>query len=225
MIADATIFETVTPRGNSARFACRDGTSDETIVRAIVGADEYRIGRIHDLAGWAFDIGAHIGSVAIALALDFPALRVAALEPVADSQRILRYNIALNGLRGRVIPDERAAAAPADELVAIVHGFGEDRHRHVGNLYTEGERSDLVEAVALGPLMESYGAETVTFVKIDCEGCEWGFLSDPAVARVEAITGEIHGDGDESDRIRDLLMATHNVHVDRERYIFQALLR
>jgi FkbM family methyltransferase len=218
------VVELKTPGGNPVRFACRPETNDELLVRAVVGGDEYRLaGR--SLEGLAIDIGAHIGSVAVALALDYPDLLVFALEPVPENFAMLCTNVAANGLDGRVVPLGRAAAEePGSARVA--YGFP-GTHGFVGNEQADELASYLVEvrADSLSTLLGD--AVEASFLKIDCEGCEWGFLADPAVARVREIAGEVHrGDGpDEFDRIAELLAATHDVEVDRDRYLFQAVRR
>jgi FkbM family methyltransferase len=214
--------EVETPGGNVAYFACRDDTSDRELVNAVVGRDEYRIGG-RNLAGWAIDVGAHIGSVSIALALDYPGLLVVAVEPVPANRGLLRHNIAMNGLRRRVFVDERAAAAPDDDSASVSWGYDSGPHRFVGNLYPDRGASRVdAEAASLSRLIADYGMGEAAFLKIDCEGCEWGFLSDPELGRVAQIAGEYHGD---DGRLSGLLGPTHDFHVDRSSYLFQAVRR
>lgn len=222
------IVELETPNGNRVRYSCRPDTNDADLVRAVVGGDEYQLaGR--RLEGYAIDVGAHIGGVAVALAVDFPDLVVVALEPVPENRAALERNATLNETPG-VIADGRAASSPEAETVFVRYGYLDDpRYRYIGGLYGDGRGAASNVAVAgaasLSRLLDDYGIAEAAFLKIDCEGCEWGFLADPAVARVREIAGEIHGAGDEFDRIAELLGATHDLEVDRARYLFQAVRR
>jgi len=65
-----------------------------------------------------------------------------------------------------------------------------------------------VPAIKLGSLFE----DRCAFLKIDCEGCEWDVLADPAIARVERIVGEGHP-ADWLARVHKALDATHDVEV------------
>jgi predicted RNA methylase len=90
-----------TPKGNHAIFDCREDTCDHAMVLAICDSDVYHL-RNFQPSGWAMDIGAHIGEVAIALAMDHPELKVVAVEPVPDNVEMIKQNIELNHLGERV---------------------------------------------------------------------------------------------------------------------------
>jgi hypothetical protein len=68
-----------------------------------------------------------------------------------------------------------------------------------------------VPTVTLARLVEWAGG-AIDALKLDCEGCEWLALADPAVADCRVIFGEWHGDkGGGFAAIADLLGATHDV--------------
>jgi FkbM family methyltransferase len=213
-------------------FLCRDGTNDAPAVAACFAADEYHI-RERKLSGWAIDVGAHIGTVAILMARQFPDLRVLAVEAVPDNSDLLERNIARFGY-GERITSIRAWAARPNELTGICHyGYRHrdaesddyvSQHRFVGNTWIDlGEPEFSVEmpAVSLDALLETYAIDEVSLLKIDCEGCEWAFLDTPAIAKVHTISGEYHGGypGHPNFHINPmveimaLLDATHNVKI------------
>ena len=200
------MIEVPTPRGSTARFECRDGTSDAQLATYILTTDEYALaGRF--LQGWALDVGAHIGIMSIALALDNPGLCILALEAVPENANALTRNVALNGLVGRVRVECVAASRPGIEFVDIDYGYIPDEdesehpdyqdHTFIGNTYLgEGKRATRaarVPATSLSAVLDRHGIEEVSALKIDCEGCEWDFLQDAAVARVQTSFGETHG--------------------------------
>ena len=221
----------LSPRGVPATLRVREGTNDAATIHATFCfdgkvSDEYGLRDLHIADGWAMDVGAHIGSVAIALALDEPEARVIAVEAVPENADLLRTNAAMAGVADRVHVVE-AAAAGEDDLTATIHyghydapGIPPDhaeQARFIGNLFREhGSRGIDIEvpAVGLGGLLTRFGIERLAFLKIDCEGCEWAFLDSPALDRVDRITGEYHDRG--GSAIVALLARTHRVELMHE---------
>lgn len=220
-----------TPRGKAATFHVRDGTNDGDVAVALnvwfdIRSDEYRMTDRH-LSGWAFDIGAHIGGWAIPTAMDNPDLRILAVEVVPESADLIEQNAKRNGVSDQVIVVRAAAASPGTSEVRCHWGYTADpsadvgyvaAHRFVAETWgARGEPESKVDlpGVSIDTLMADYGIEEVSFVKIDCEGCEWQFLDTPAVAKVQTIVGEHHGGitgvEDTHGRLTELLGATHDI--------------
>lgn len=203
------VVEVSTPRGVPASFRVREDTNDANLVFSTckpVGGpliDEYKLAN-RLLQGVALDIGAHIGSVTVAMLLDNPGLRVVAVEPVPDNVDLLRENLALNGVANRCTVVEAAADAPGVSHVPCFFDYERfdahhpdyvRAHRFIGNQYGgEGDpaRADLVSAISLGGLCEVGQATIICFAKVDCEGCEWDFLRSPDIGRVVSMMGELH---------------------------------
>ena len=230
------LVTTMTPGGHRAQFWCRDGTNDESVVYAIVLDDEYGL-RDRPLMGWAMDVGSHIGTAAIAMLLDNPELRVIAVEPVEPNQELIAANGEINGVSDRLHLSAAAAGAPDIGTARCSYGYREfdpdnpdyvRAHRFVGNQYralADPEHDERVTAHSLSDLMAIHHVGELAFLKIDCEGCEYAFLADPAVARVQVIRGEYHTGYTEEpetytpgapDRIRALLEATHDVRLVKD---------
>lgn len=190
-----------TPRGRPVSLWVRADTNDWNTVNACLTEDEYGLRDLH-LEGWALDIGAYLGGVTVALAVDNPELSVIAVEPVPGNVELLRLNVGLNGLTDRVRVIDGAVAAPGTPLVSVFYGYrgtpSLEHHAFVGNSTlaydtggeTEHDERELVP-FALHELLAMCDGP-VSFVKIDAEGAEFAFLSDPAVSKVPLIYGEWH---------------------------------
>ena len=107
----------------------------------------------------------------------------------------------------------QAAASSSPTPVAIA--YPDDReHRFIGNAdHPSGpgpHEMVMANGVTLGLLVDHYPGEAHGFgwMKIDCEGCEYPFLSSPGIGRVERIVGEVHFG---SQQLRAILEATHEV--------------
>jgi len=205
-----------TPRGNQATMHYRQNSSDWNTLVSAMTADEYELGS-QSFAGHALDIGAHIGGVAIALALDNPGLSVTAVEPVPDNVRLLRANVDANGLSGLVNVVEGAAG---HGRVTVWYGrTGSEtleHHAFIGNnslAYDSGGGNDPESVTYRGlTLRELSDGRPVDLLKIDNEGGEYDFLADSAVVRCRVILGEWHNvRGHVQGDVADLLRETHRV--------------
>ena len=64
-------------------------------------------------------------------------------------------------------------------------------------------------------LRPCYRITEVELLKIDCEGCEWYFLTSPEIVRCKRIWGELHhGKHGGAKEFRALLEPTHDVEMD-----------
>lgn len=208
-----------TPNGNQAVMHYRTDTNDWNVISSVMDPhDEYAIPT--GLTGWAVDIGAHLGSVTIALAIDNPGLRVIAVEPVPPNAALLRQNVAANGLGDRVIVLENAAGirGPVDVWWGYRGSESAEHHAYIGNssiAYDHGgsvdhETTIYPEPVTLSQLVAMAGR--IAWCKIDAEGAEWDVLRDPALRFVDHITGEYHPvHGRVRSDLAPLLDATHDV--------------
>lgn len=204
-----------TPKGNAAKFQYRQDTNDWNTLTACLTEDEYGL-RPLAISGRAVDIGGYLGGVGIGLAIDNPGLTVTIIEPVPSNVALIRWAIDANGLGDRIELLDMAAGGPYDTTTIISFAYrgspALEHHAFVGNSTLAGgispvEHSErVVSCVALGDL----GA--IDFLKIDCEGCEWNVLMDPAAARIGRIHGEWHNTGGHSQGdILALLGASHDV--------------
>jgi FkbM family methyltransferase len=197
-----------TPDGHDVFMAYRDGTNDWNTISSVMTNDEYRM---HDISGTAVDVGAHIGSATVAMLIDNPDLHVHAVEPIPDNLELLRFNLEQNGLTDRCTVIEGMVGTDTVEYgftgtEAAVH------HAYIGNATGLGGTATLTATARRVRLAEFW---SVDFLKIDCEGGEWGFLDTPAVGNVALIVGEWHpvGGHTQGDMLA-LLGKTHVVTFD-----------
>lgn len=229
-------LQAVTPGGHAAEFTVRQDTNDGALVFGILTLDEYRI-RGRNLSGWAIDIGAHVGAITVALAVDNPHLNILAVEAIAANSMLVRENADRNKVGDRVKVITRAASAPGvkhEDILTEFTGYDEsviDRDyvygsRFVGNLLRGEGKHTKVKAIDLAECIALTGVERITLLKIDCEGCEYQFLRSPALAQVERIVGEWH-DGDTFATLKSILDPTHTfTHRDgTDIGTFEAVLR
>lgn len=202
----------VTPGGRTVTMEYRDDTSDWNTISAILTHDEYTMPR--GLSGTILDIGAHVGAFAVGAAMDNPAAVVVAVEALPENADLAQRNSDLN--HAGVIVLQRAAGVNGRVRYGASDTEFNAGHRFIGGgVWQEDSSATVIDVptVRLWELVMDYGP--VTFLKIDCEGCEWSFLEDAALGEVAEIAGEYHPRGGMGPaRLRELLEPTHVVTLD-----------
>jgi FkbM family methyltransferase len=140
------------------------------------------------------DVGAHIGAFALRAAMFAPGVRVCAYEPSPANYRLLKRNIELNGLGGRIVASQSAVGGSRgrrrlyfDSMSAA--GDSLCTPSPAGNGFAE------VDCVALNDVFDQKGIERCGFLKMDCEGAEYEILAqtpDKYLRKVERISLEYH---------------------------------
>ena len=224
----------VTPNGRPFALVTRDDTNDGALALGILNLDEYRLhGRT--FSGWALDIGAHIGTVGLALAIDNQQLSVVCVEPVPDNAAMIRQSIEANRLTDRVFVEEAAfgKGKSVDVQYAYTAADNPDKgyihqSRYVGGVFRAKEHPEgttaTVDTTSIKDLAAKYG--NFALCKIDCEGCEVHAFAQWGSRYVDEIIGEFHDNL--MPRLDALLAPTHTVEVLEDRNgigLFRAVRR
>jgi len=172
-----TGFRLIDGRGTLA------GTLAEVFVRREYGSLE----RFRTIV----DIGANMGSFAVYAAQSRPDARIFCYEPEQQNFRLLKQNIQINGLEGRVSVFHCAVAshngrrqlAVGESPVNSFHIFSDD----VGH--------QMVDCTTLRNILADQGLEAIDLLKINCEGAEYEILegcSETDFKRIANIRLEYH---------------------------------
>ena len=190
-------------------MACRAGTSDLATVGStfeLWGSldDEYGTADLH-IDGAFVDVGAHIGSVAIAVLLDNPKARAICVEPIPENVEVLWTNAELNGVTDRLKIVEAAAGKGRTTTLR----YGEADHRYIANIRGASGESVVAKSVTLAALVRLAGGR-IEALKTDCEGGEYDLFdcSAATLAKVGRIFGEYHRG---PDALVASLSRTHDV--------------
>ena len=148
---------------------------------AVDGADGVIMGS-HELSLWPviadllpeggvfLDVGAHMGLWTVRLG--GKASRIYAIEPNPETAKILRENIALNGLDGKVLVEE-VAAWDSDGIAHLVAPEWHDHDPRTGWMMTrDGEGDDADSDVPARRLDGVIFPDRLDLVKIDTEGAD-----------------------------------------------------
>jgi FkbM family methyltransferase len=160
--------EVIVPWVDGIRLAAR---------RGMTGATGNIYAGLHEFADMAFtlhflrpadlflDVGANIGSYTL-LASGVCKARTIAFEPDPQTMALLRRNIDLNGLDGRVLLEQTAVGAEDGEVKFTLG-------RDTGNQVTQGnERAGPTQRVSMRTLDSVAGLAPPTMIKVDVEGYE-----------------------------------------------------
>mgnify|MGYP006271698977 CR=1 FL=1 len=202
-----------TPHGRRVYLSCRPGTNDRDMNFSCLDEDEYDLKSIPaKTLGLCVDVGSHVGAVAIGLAADHPDATVIAIEPVPENVELLRANVEVNGLTGRVVIVPGAVAAKTGPINIAYDFEGHPdaaMHRFVGNQpMPEGTKQKVISVggYTLAEIVSLAGGD-IDLLVTDCEGGEYGLfagLTPSAVAtkrKVRQVRGEYHGGVEELNRL------------------------
>jgi FkbM family methyltransferase len=196
-------------RRGSFVAAYRPGTADEAVLAHsfdqdifFPGIPEYTPRPGHVIV----DVGAHIGTFSLLAAAKARGGRVLALEPCADTFRLLRYNRLLNG--AHEIEPHRVALTDTDGHARLHYDEGGNwGHSITAQLSNRGED---VPTVHLNTLFLINHINYCNFIKFNCEGAEFQVLlgcDSDLLGRIGVILCLYHSDlsGRSVDDLRDHL--------------------
>lgn len=144
------------------------------------------------------DVGAHIGAVSIVVAKLNPGARVIAYEPASSNHARLVENLAANHVTN-VEPVQAAVAGMrgtldlmwSEQETAGASAMIPDSAKQ--SLERQGWHRETVPCVTLDDIFERHGIDRCAFLKLDCEGAEWGIAERAqALARVDTLALELH---------------------------------
>jgi FkbM family methyltransferase len=115
------------------------------------------------------DLGANIGLAAVYLARLFPDAALACVEPAPDNLRLLRRNLALNGVRATVM----AAAVDTNDRPLKLELQSRDYEHKIVEAGEHGARPTLqVEGVSVPTILQRLSWDRIGLLKVDIEGHE-----------------------------------------------------
>ena len=182
---------------NGINIKTADGTSSVTIVVVFIKKD---YGDVPDNAV-VVDIGANIGVYSL-FASQFKGTRVYAYEPMPDNFRLLRANIAVNSLEGRIFPFQLAVSGRSEKRTLYLgssplHSFLPANESPFNALFSKQVDQEHIEVTCIS-LQEMFDANDIgqcDILKLDCEGAEFDILYNTPneyFSRIKSIRLEYH---------------------------------
>jgi len=150
------------------------------------------------------DVGANLGFFSLYMKSRFAGSRIFSIEPLEENFEFLMGNIH----RNRQLEDSLIAvnSAIASESGAITLYVPENKGFSSGASISRKNQLDLqlqVPALSLPEFFSRYGLSGVSFLKLDCEGSEYGILyscSQEDLGRIQNLAIEVHrGTGDQEN--------------------------
>lgn len=182
--------------GRGITMEVRPETTDWNTVNAAVGEDEYELADINLSDMLVIDVGSHIGSIGIWCASR--GARAICIEPIPENLEMIERNANLNNLGLDRLEVWAGVAGPKDQELTIYYGYEsnetERQHAFIGNIgghadYKPG-KTVVSPCYTLQDVIDEVGIPDI--IKLDCEGGEWSWLSEPCISEVQLIVGEWH---------------------------------
>lgn len=171
---------------NGCRFKVR-GLMDVWIVKETCLDQDYE-SHCSDIGNdWTVvDIGAGIGDFAVSVARRHPACQVYAYEPFPESFALLKENAQLNSVSN--ISAFPLAIGSQSGKVALFASGEAVQHSTSELAISEAAPTLEVQALTLDEALQSNEIEHCDFLKIDCEGCEFGMLFNTSRETLDKIS-------------------------------------
>ena len=170
----------------------RAGTGDAAVVRTVFFLDDYHIDALPaQRLSWVVDVGAHIGTFVVKMAPH--ADRILAFEPVAENRQVLERNLAaLPPGKVELVP---AAVTDHAGVLRLQLGANPGAHSAFPSHDNTAAQSRTVPCVRLPDMLDARNIKQIDFLKLDCEGAEYGILAslqDWGLQRIQRIALEYH---------------------------------
>jgi FkbM family methyltransferase len=165
------------------------GTLAEVFVRRRYGSVE----RFRTIV----DVGANVGSFAIYAAQSCPGARIFCYEPEQQNFRLLKQNIQINGLDGRVAAFQCAVASSSSRRKLAVRISQCNSFEYL----RDGASHQLVDCMTLQDILSEHRPQGIDLLKMNCEGAEYEILeccSQSDYDRIANIRLEYHNLDDTS---------------------------
>jgi FkbM family methyltransferase len=174
--------------GKKRGLFIRNNGFDWDVVDELFLRHMYRV----DLAGVTriLDLGGNIGLATVAFAWDHPQAEICTVEPIPDNLAVLRRNLELNRVPGRVVA---GAVGPQDGQTRFT--LSVDPRQHSASMATRPTGKTLdVQVFSIPTLMSMMGWQQIDLLKIDVEGAEREVLGgQPSwLKSVRCLIGEGH---------------------------------
>lgn len=210
MVTNTHIYNT--PWGAEVKADARPDTNDWNTLYSCLTEDEYAVGKLPqgDFSEWCFDIGGHIGGCTLALLSR--GYNVIVVEPLPENVEIIKRNAELNNWSLNILIFENAISDVDNEIVEIAYGNTNSEtgrvHHFVGvTLLNKKDRQDHikyipVKTVSINTIFKNI--KSSPFLKIDCEGAEWGAfekVDNNILSNIKMIAAELHPVGKYMDNL------------------------
>lgn len=142
------------------------------------------------------DVGAHIGTFSLYAAKLCKAKKVYSFEPCPESYETLKLNIQNNQLNDIITPIQTAIDAKAETRELLIDPENSLRNSfYVSDQNSQRSDAVKVKCITLKQTMKENNVDFVDFLKLDCEGSEWGILEtidQETISKIGIIAMEYH---------------------------------
>jgi FkbM family methyltransferase len=160
---------------NGFRLTDATGTLSQVFVRRQYGSLE----RFRTIV----DVGANVGSFAVYAAQPDRDVRIYCYEPEQQNFCLLKQNIRINGLEGRVSAFQCAVASSEGRRnLAVVACPLNSFH-----VLPDGGRYQIVDCTTLKNILADHHLEAIDLLKMNCEGAEYEILEGCSKSQFERI--------------------------------------
>lgn len=182
-----------------ATMAYRRNTNDRGVISSVMFYDEYQAKTLNYGDGDVFiDLGSHIGTYAVLMAMKNPTFKVYAVEPILENHALLLKNLSLNSLENvKVYLAAISDTSQGKEKIYYTDDstdFGKV-HKFIGSMQGGAGTEISINKLSLNDIFEKNKIEKCKVIKTDAEGGEvkcFKTLKPEHFRKIEYVVGEFH---------------------------------
>lgn len=159
---------------------------DALTIKEIYGDNDYKL---TVKCNTIIDIGANIGTFSVLASRLNPKAKVYSYEPIENTYRMLRINVALNDINNVVVNNEAVGGSRGNRRI-----FGMGASGLSGFNRNDG-KPEIIKTVTLDSIFRKYSIRQCDLLKIDCEGAEYEIIentSPTTMRKIRSIVLEYH---------------------------------
>ncbi|WP_262964921.1 FkbM family methyltransferase [Methylobacter psychrophilus] len=153
---------------NGINLLIRSNTSDYLVAKESLISDEYDCIEL-EAPKIIIDLGANIGTSALALHRRYPESKIYAVEMENENFQLLKENVSAYK---NIIPIHAAIAGTSGTRKIFDRGTGPWGYTITDTINEKSELSEKIQAISLDELVEKYAINRINLLKIDIEGAE-----------------------------------------------------
>jgi|TARA_Y100000310_G_C20655410_1_gene801730 FkbM family methyltransferase len=136
------------------------------------------------------DIGAHIGSFSLAIAKQFPQVKILSFEPSLDSYKVFKKNIEVNNYKN-IVAFNKAITSQGKKITLYLDSV----NSALNSVHARKNNCVEISSISIERVFQDNNIKKCAFIKMDCEVAEYDIILNTSLdilRKIELMVIEYH---------------------------------